>query len=725
MIKQSLIIALILLSCSRFSLSLDIDYLLNEVFEEEAVKDFENTHATFDPNQTVTHANPDLINGPGDEDVSFPAIKLPYSMTDQYYRPKLEQFTSVQDYWEKEIFFAKLDGDISAPSYALQTDKPVYRPGETLSISVLFFDKFSRTPLTLKATAFKELKIVLLDGGKQKLSEFNLSENLDSNASTNPIYSVTEDQISSIVQWKLATVFKGGFYTLELSSENLELIERANFFVSSYRNENEKLILDFNKDALMADDDLVGKVTLKLLGNSQIAESSTEELKLWYQIQASNGTVLHTEHKKMKQLSGYILYRTPKDLEGVTSLSIVATVDYNGRTLTASKQLSVVDIDSLRVDFTPGGGKYTRGFDNTVFFQAYGDVDRSLPIQIENAKVIEICYATVKPIQLDNVNNNTTDGMPEPALEEPEELVAQANQKRVLEKDLNQEAKEIDLEKVKSTGTGLIDRLMNYFTKYVDQFLGFDPSSNSVPSQGEHTNENNPEANQPQNDAPDQAKTVLNEAGFLVAQTNNYYRLPQSEYQETQITEKGKIITERISSNDEGKGSFQATFSPDCSYYLQVQNQNYLKKFMIVNTATSFFNIDQSDFLLKIGNTVLQHGEDLSFEVHKSEKILATHYRFVVINKGKVLKEEVLEFKNCADGVCVSSVKIAVGEFDKQNGGVFTLQVYREKMYDSPEQESLIFVYPEKTVSVGKSYEKTAYRPGETVNLNLKFDGKY
>ena len=653
-------------------------------------------------------------------------ITLPGSLKTDYYRPQNEKFESVQKYWEEQILFLKWNEKDIKPLFAIDTEKPVYKPGEIVRATILFYDRYTRKPISLKEAQLTSPTLTLLDANRKSLTKLELAPHIDQATSKGsfPSFKIDNSQISSVVEFKLADDFAGGFYTWEFTSENLKYKERTNFFVSAYQNVKEAVILDFNKDTLLPGDDVMAKVTLKLLGNESIGGDSGQ-LEFTYRVVDDTGNELESNTKKMTDRMGYIVYQTPDELGEVRSLDILVNLEYNGKTLTAVKKLMITDIESVRVDFMPGGGKYSIHMENEVYFQAYADVDRTVPIEVENGTVIKLCYAVTEP----DINEDETKPNPEPEPEpvNPEEPVVFENPQNADATEAN-EGRVLESEPLHAKGS-FLDKFLDYFISMVDDFLNLNPQKIDdggirVP---EGENENNGDDDDKETSGVWETEEMpKHKQGKIISKTNNYSKLPQNRYSTSKIVEAGVEVQTMIRSNEDGKGSFKILIEPECSYYLSVTKSLFYNHFFIINTSKTYYAIDHSDMRLTLDKKVLHADDSLQVTVSKLKSTLATKFRLLVQNNGNILQEEIVEFGECTTEneteICNGAKTLKVADFSKHDGGVFTVQVYRDGIFDYPEQESLVYVYPKNVLKIEKTYDKETYTPGDSVEIDLKID---
>lgn len=731
MIKSTKIKALfLLLSLTATLKSINIDNLLNNVIPEETVQEMATeghtnanngqNDADYDPEEPVSITNDN--NYTDDE-----PIELPWIFTDEYKPQGEKKYSSVKEYWEKEILFMKWDASKAKPMFAMDTEKPVYKPGEVVRVTIFFYDRFNFKPLSFKEVNCQTPSLKLMDANRKTLQTLDLSKHIDSESASSsfPKFKIQSSKVSMVVEFKLDEEFAGGFYTWEFTGESFNYKEKTDFFVSAYRNVKEAIVLDFNKDALLPGDDVMAKVTLKLLGNEAI-QSNDAALQFTYKVVDDSGKELESKTKSMVNKAGYIMYRTPSDLGTVRSLDILVSCNYNGKELNAVKKLMVTDIESVRVDFTPSGGKYAIDMENEVYFQAYADIDRTVPIEIENGSVIKLCYSTTEPDVNFNPRSSSSSGSTKGAdgviqggdmNEEPvaddgdigeedfgDEEVGMANQGRILESEIQ---------------LNFWDKFFKYFTSMMDEFLNIDSmeTQRGMNENQEQTEESGIWKNE---------VGLKTKAGLTLAKTNNYSKLPQNKYSTRVILDEGVEIKTMIKSNEDGKGSFDLMIEPNCSYYMTVTQSNYYTHFLMVNGDQDFYRIDQSQLRLSVNQRVFESDHTLQATVTKHEENEDQSCRLVIQRNGNIIQEEELTFNACRDEngrkLCDASYSAPIFNLNQHDGGSLTIQIYRKDYFDYPEQESLVFIYPQNVLKIEKQFDKTLYMPGDTVEMDLKID---
>ena len=203
--------------------------------------------------------------------------------------------------------------DIGRVAFALFTEKPVYQPSESVEITLFAYDKWSKKPLTNCKDKLKlgSLKVEIKDANDGKISTLPGKID-DSMGVVTYSYQMTKD-------------FKGGFYKVEARYDN-HLIDQTKFFVTSVRVRRNAVTLDVNKDALTSNDEVIGKVTLKMLtkGNEYFNDGEPgEKLNYSVRVMDQNFKLLDIIEKKLLNGEGIFNFYTPQNLIGITDVIII------------------------------------------------------------------------------------------------------------------------------------------------------------------------------------------------------------------------------------------------------------------------------------------------------------------------------------------------------------------------------------------------------------------
>lgn len=133
---------------------------------------------------------------------------------------------------------------------AIQTDKPVYKVGEVVRVTVYFYDKMTKKPLN-KCRDNRYFSFEVLDGLDKNIGYF--SRDVDENEKI-------EDYSSFTKEITIDDKYKGGVYKVKYSQEPEEI---AKFFVLAFNNRTSGVVSDWNLETIKPGDQLNGKITLK------------------------------------------------------------------------------------------------------------------------------------------------------------------------------------------------------------------------------------------------------------------------------------------------------------------------------------------------------------------------------------------------------------------------------------------------------------------------------
>jgi hypothetical protein len=175
-----------------------------------------------------------------------------------------------------------------------------------------------------------------------------------------------------------------------------------------------------------------------------------------------------------------------------------------------------------------------------------------------------------------------------------------------------------------------------------------------------------------------------------------------------------KVIRGGIKSNDNGMGSLMFDLGRKYRYFIKVKQNSQERVFLIVN-GSLYKNKEFANIKMQVKKKVLGPRNQIHVFLQKKEGIKARSLMLVIQDKTNVLYENKVNFWGDQ-----ASAKIPIRSLDFAQGGVLTLQVYREGQFWSPDQETLLFVYPEKRLRFGIQQSKKVYTPGDRVRLKLR-----
>ena len=182
---------------------------------------------------------------------------------------------------------------------------------------------------------------------------------------------------------------------------------------------------------------------------------------------------------------------------------------------------------------------------------------------------------------------------------------------------------------------------------------------------------------------------------------------------------KESIITSKINSNDDGRGQLDFTIKRDAEYYLQVQDAEVTRNFMIID-ETDTMEYPRKKFtnvLMKIKERVYGWTEAVNIHIKNNKDSQFDKFRIVLVDKLRVLHEAIVSFP---EGFNKGNMKMDLRSIPSLlNGGVANVQLY--DFYDTTEplQECLIFIQPSKKLNLELKFDKSKYSPGDTVNFEV------
>ena len=267
-------------------------------------------------------------------------------------------------------------------SFNIITEKPVYTPGEKICITVVLSNKQNQKALSRKQmdtmAVMSSLKIVIKDANDGKVSD--LKKELDKKSGM--IYSefLTKDN------------FKGGFYSVEIFSDNHRL-DKTKFYVTSVREKRNAVVIDLNKDTLSTNDAVVGKVTLKMLTKSDeyfLKGAPGESLNYTVTVCNQDMEPLESFKRILSGGEGVFQFCTPEDLTQISAIVFLVEVLIEGEKLECSRQLSTTSLTDLHIKMVPSSGKFVIGFENEICFGCFADPKEKMEMALNYADLLEL-----------------------------------------------------------------------------------------------------------------------------------------------------------------------------------------------------------------------------------------------------------------------------------------------------------------------------------------------
>ena len=266
--------------------------------------------------------------------------------------------------------------------FSIITEKPVYSPGEKICVTVIVSDKMSKKTLSRNqmdtTTQASLLKIEIKDANDGKVSD--LAKQLDTESGV--IYSEFQTKES----------FKGGFYSVEIRS-GTHLLDKTKFYVTSIRERRNAVIIDLNKDTLSSNDQVVGKVTLKMLTKSdEFFQKGAPGESLNYTVTVCNQDMeaLESFKRTLSEGEGIFQYYTPEDLNEVSAIVFLIDVWVEGEKLECSRQLAISSLEDMHLKIVPSSGKFVVGFENEICFGCFSGSEQKVEMALNYGEVIEM-----------------------------------------------------------------------------------------------------------------------------------------------------------------------------------------------------------------------------------------------------------------------------------------------------------------------------------------------
>jgi hypothetical protein len=325
----------------------------------------------LDANQRVLFEE-NNINSTGEQRVSLPA-NLPVEANNSVYMHVIAR----QGGGQQEEIREQLA--LAAPIFLthLTTDKPMYRPGETVYFRSLTLERFSLKP----AQEDFQLVYTLTKPTGEEVPVLAGSPLLFDEAGRAPLLGPDKKPIRGVGagEFTLDPAAPGGEYTLSVrEAANRFTPQSRPFIVNRYENPRLNKELDFTRKSYGPGDEVVAACKVsRVEGGANVAQQPvTATIRIDGKSYGPDGQegakslLLRTDDKGAVN----VRFQLPKVIErGQASLSVQFRDGASTETLVRS--IPVI-VKKLRVEFFPEGGELVPGVPNRVYFQAWTMLDK-------------------------------------------------------------------------------------------------------------------------------------------------------------------------------------------------------------------------------------------------------------------------------------------------------------------------------------------------------------
>jgi hypothetical protein len=307
---------------------------------------------------------------------------------------------SVDAQSEREELAVQGKVTLSAPVYLTQltTDKPLYRPGETVHFRSLTLDRATHTPFPEPAL----LNYVLVyPTGEQRLVGSGVNRLM--NQKGKPMRGPDGKPIRGlgVGQFALPTDAPGGVYTLKLSSEHAGISETTrSFLVQEYRASQLEKKLDFNRGSYGPGDEVQAEAQARRANGGPLADCPvTATLTV-------DGTALPVVKTKTNAVGRAVVrFTLPGTIQRGDATLAVNFADA-GTPETISRPVPVV-VNRVQMEFYPEGGDLVVGLPSRVYFQARTPLGKPADVRgtlLEDGKPTDIHFSTVTDAEQPGAN---------------------------------------------------------------------------------------------------------------------------------------------------------------------------------------------------------------------------------------------------------------------------------------------------------------------------------
>ncbi|MEC7986905.1 MAG: MG2 domain-containing protein, partial [Myxococcota bacterium] len=237
-------------------------------------------------------------------------------------------------------------------SLYLQTDRPLYKPGDTIWFKTLSFDTHHQG--NPKAASQTNYELISPAGETIQEEEF------------------TQHGVSSHGYFHLVQSQKGGVYTLRATMENGKQIERS-LWIQTAKEEQIYKKMTFLREAYGPSD--IVEATLKLSDIS--GPLANQSVRILAHIDGYPLPELEGETDE----HGHVLIRSPLPATIHTpDATITVVVEKNGLSESITRPIPLV-LNHLRVRFYPEGGLLLEGVENRVYFESLDEFGKAADVE--------------------------------------------------------------------------------------------------------------------------------------------------------------------------------------------------------------------------------------------------------------------------------------------------------------------------------------------------------
>jgi hypothetical protein len=317
------------------------------------------------------------INSTGEQRVSLPA-NLPVEANNSVHMEVVARQAGGQ---QEEI---REELALATPVYVthLTTDKPMYRPGETVYFRSLTLERFSLKP----AQEDFQLVYTLTKPTGEEVPMLSGSPLLFGEDGRSPLLGPDKKPIRGIGagEFTLDAAAPGGEYTLTVrEAANRFAPQLRKFIVNRYENPRLNKELDFTRKSYGPGDEVVAACKVsRVEGGAGVAHQPvTATIRIDGKFYGSNGKEdarplsLHTDERGAVNIRFWL----PRVIDrGQASLSVQFQ---DGASIETLVRPIPITVKKLRIEFFPEGGDLVPGVSNRVYFQAWTMLDKPAEVK--------------------------------------------------------------------------------------------------------------------------------------------------------------------------------------------------------------------------------------------------------------------------------------------------------------------------------------------------------
>lgn len=317
---------------------------------------------------------------------------------------KLKKFFGIKTYKEIELpildrmsrlikqrswFIKNFRFDEYRLGFSCFTEKPVYNLGETVRVFVLIFEKWSRCPLPAKILA-----------KRFNLEKMSISvKNSKGKAILKAKMKTVDDWSGVFFEFPLSKESNGGDYSIHIKYANND-VESTRFYVINVSVLRNILEMNLNKEFLVGDGEVTGKLSLKVLSKTA---DQIGDLPVQVKIYKKEMELIQEISETLSDCECVFSFDCEVEWEKIV---VIAELKFEGETLNAMRQIEIKKAQEMQIKFVPSGGKVLLNSENLIYFNSFLKGEEGVPLPFKNAEIYEIDCKEQDKFKIKTISSN-------------------------------------------------------------------------------------------------------------------------------------------------------------------------------------------------------------------------------------------------------------------------------------------------------------------------------